>query len=339
MCSPVTPRAVTRPGLALRIDRSAYAVTHDQLFKEIAIAFPGDLVTLTLPHLAYQVDLSALDFQPNRERFDKILPGRRWLPDLVSDVRGRSGSEAPALAHIEIEYAYRRKRVGILGTYNRVLAEATGLAVHTAVIYLHGGPPGLVERVEKSESYGRVLRNFRYNSLGLAKASGWRYLQGPVPLGWAFAVLMSPKGFASRGELAIACVRRILADRELDRDRRAHLLNFVQTYVKLDERTAPEFRALLRESKNQEIREMFMTWRDEVKAEGRQEGKAEGTEKMRDVVFQLVTQRFGDLSESTRRAIFAITSLDELAELAKRVLLVESLEELRIGRSADRRPR
>ena len=145
---------------------------------------------------------------------------------------------------------------------------------------------------------------------------------------------MRPQGFASRGELAIACIRRILGASDLDEERRFKLLNFVQTYVKLDDKTAPEYEALLRESENQEVREMFMTWADEIKEEGRQqgqqEGREEGAEKMQSVVLEVLNRRFGNLSERTRRAIAAITSLDELTELAKKALQVESLEELRI---------
>jgi hypothetical protein len=308
-------------------------------------------VTLTLPYLAEQVDLSALDFAPNRERFDEILRGRRWFPDLVSDVRCRSGRRSPALAHVEIEYEYRSKRRAVLRDYNEVLVHGTGLSVHTAVIYLHGGPAGLEEGKHEDVSYGRVLRTFHYQSLGLARASAKEYLERPEPPAWAFAVLMSPKGFASRGELGVACVRRILGERGLDEKRRSLLLNFVRTYVKLDEKTAPVFEELLREPDNEEVGEMFMTWADEIKAEGLEQGKeqgkaegleqgkaegleqgkAEGVEKLRDIVLQLMSQRFGELSDRTRRAVAGIKSLDELAELAKRIFVVEGPEELLAG--------
>ena len=73
---------------------------------------------------------------------------------------------------------------------------------------------------------------------------------------------------------------------------------------------------------------MFMTWADEIKEEGIEQGTRKGIEKMRDVVLQLTAQRFGELPERTRRTIASITSLDDLAEMAKKVLVVDSLEEL-----------
>lgn len=181
--------------------------------------------------------------------------------------------------------------------------------------------------------------SFRYHSLGLSRANGRDYLKRPEPLAWAFAVLMRPTGFGSRARLAIACLRRIVEARGLDDERRFKLLNFVRTYVKLDDKVAPEYEALLRRAQNQEVREMVMTWADEIKAEGRQEGhqegeakgRQEGVAKLQNVVMDLISQRFGRLSERTRRQIAAVTSLDELAELAKNVLKVHSPEELSIG--------
>ncbi len=52
---------------------------------------------------------------------------------------------------------------------------------------------------------------------------------------------------------------------------------------------------------------------------------------MRELVIQLAAHRFGQLSERTRKAIAAITSLDELTVLARKVLQVDSPDELRIG--------
>ncbi len=299
-------------------------VSHDQLVKEVGLAFPADLVTLTLPYLARQIDLEALDFETSRERFDDILRGRRWFPDLASEVRCRSGPEEHALAHLEIEYEYRSRKLPVLREYNRVLSKGTGLLVHTAVIYLHGGPPGLVRNKQQDVSFGRDLWTFRYNSLGLSRAPAWKYLKRPQPLAWAFAVLMHPQGFASRGELAIACVRRILGARKLDEDRRFKLLNFVQTYVKLDDRTAPEYEALLRESENQEVREMFMTWADEIREEGREEGLRQGEASLLE---RQLNRRFVELPKWVLERLEQATR-EELGRWSERVLEARRLEDV-----------
>ncbi|HEX9733488.1 MAG TPA: hypothetical protein VGG06_16070 [Thermoanaerobaculia bacterium] len=320
---------------------------HDHIVKELGIAFPADLLTLTLPHLAAAADPSKLELVPGRERFHDLLRGRHWYPDLVAEIRVPADPEPRALAHLEIEYEYRKRKLVRLRDYNHVLTLGTGLPVHTAVVYLHGGQAGLTRWSFEEVSFGFVPVTFAYNSLGLSLASARDYLARPEPLAWAFAVLMSPRGFASRAELAIACLRRILETPGLDEDRRFRLLNFVRTYVKMDPQTAPEYEALLREAGYREVEEMITTWADDIRAEGRQEGLEKGiekgleeglekgiekgTEKLRCVVLDLLSQRFGRLSAQTRRRIAEITSLDDLADLARKGIRVDSLEELRLG--------
>jgi hypothetical protein len=131
--------------------------------------------------------------------------------------------------------------------------------------------------------------------------------------------------------VAVACLHRILDASGLDEDRRFRLLNFVRTYVKMDPQTAPEYEALLREAGYREVEEMITTWADDIRAEGRQEGLEKGMEKMRGVVLDLLSQRFGRLSAQPRRRIADIASLDDLADLARKGLRVDSLEELRLG--------
>ncbi len=57
----------------------------------------------------------------------------------------------------------------------------------------------------------------------------------------------------------------------------------------------------------------------------RREGRTEGA---RDLVLDLLGQRFGSLSQEVQRRVAAIASPEELSRLAKRVYQVESLEEL-----------
>ena len=285
--------------------------------------------------MAAAADVSKLEFVPGRERFTDLLRGRRWFPDLVAEIRRPSDPAPRALAHVEIEHAYRKRKLVRLRDYNHVLTLGTGLPVHTAVVYLNGGAPDLTRRCLGEVSFGYVPYVFAYNGLGLSGASASEYLTRPEPLAWAFAVLMSPQGFSSRAGVAVACLRRILDASGLDEDRRFRLLNFVRTYVKMDPQTAPEYEALLREAGYREVEEMITTWADDIRAEGRQEGlekgMEKGMEKMRGVVLDLLSQRFGRLSAQTRRRIADIASLDDLADLARKGLRVDSLEELRLG--------
>jgi len=309
---------------------------HDQLFKELAVAFPGDLVTLLLPEVAERIDLGQLRFE-SKEYFLDTPQGRRRFPDLVARARGRSDPADESLIHVEHFSRYRSVSRGRLWDYNRLLGIRSVLPVHTAAVYLRGGPSGLERHVDGEFSCGRLVSTLHYNSLELSGASAPEYLARPEPLAWALAVLMRPDGFGGRGELAMACLRRIAAADELDEARRFLLLNFVRTYVKLDDKAAREYEALLHESENQEVEAMMMTWADEIKAEGREEGLQKGLRKglrkgrlqgMRDLVLHLLAQRFGAPSKQVRRRIGTITSSRELTRLAARLARGDSAEEL-----------
>jgi len=78
---------------------------------------------------------------------------------------------------------------------------------------------------------------------------------------------------------------------------------------------------------------MVMTWADEMKAKGREEGLQTGLKKgrlqgMRALVLHLLSQRFGAPSEQVRRRVSAIRSSQELTRLAERLVQVDSAEEL-----------
>jgi hypothetical protein len=140
---------------------------------------------------------------------------------------------------------------------------------------------------------------------------------------------MRPEGLGSRGELAMACLRRVASAGGLDEARRHLLLNFVRTYVRLDEEAAREYEKLLHEPRNQEVEAMVMTWAEEVEAKGLEKGLKKGRlQGMRDLVLHLLSQRFGAPSETVRRRVSAITSSQELTRLAERLVQVDSPEEL-----------
>ena len=98
-------------------------------------------------------------------------------------------------------------------------------------------------------------------------------------------------------------------------------LDFVRTYVKLDDKTVQEYEHGLLEPENLEVQEMTTTWAEDMEAKGRLEGKQE-------LVLELLAERFGSPSEEIKRRIAAVTSAEELKRLAARVFKVDSPEEL-----------
>ena len=81
------------------------------------------------------------------------------------------------------------------------------------------------------------------------------------------------------------------------------------------------------------LEETLIEWRDKARREGLQEGRKEGrhagqVEGMRLVLLQQLEQRFGALPPQVRRRVKALSSAKRLEDLAKRVLVAGSLEEL-----------
>jgi hypothetical protein len=312
-------------------------VNHDQILKELVDGLPADFLTLTLPDVAAQVDLNSFGFRKGGDYFLDTPQGRRRSPDLTGWMCHLADPAEKTLIHVEAESYFRKARVPRLPEYNGLLSLRHHVVVHTVVVYLHGGPPGLTEQEHEVSALGRKSWIFSYKSWGLSRSMASEFLKLPVLLAWALAALMNPKGFSSRAELAIACLRRILKAADLDEARRYLLLNFVQTYVELDEEMLPEYDDLLRKADGQEVQEMMMTWADRMKEEGREEGHKEGREEghkegreegMQNLVLHLLGERFGRLSERIRRRVKAITSGDELRKLASRIPKGSSLKEL-----------
>ena len=80
---------------------------------------------------------------------------------------------------------------------------------------------------------------------------------------------------------------------------------------------------------------MATSWAERLEAKGREEGLEtglkEGLRVMREVLLSLLEQRFGPLPETTRQRVEAISSLERLARLGRRVLTARSLAALRLS--------
>lgn len=86
------------------------------------------------------------------------------------------------------------------------------------------------------------------------------------------------------------------------------------------------------------LEEAARRWEKRFLREGRKEGRKEGrVEGARDFLLSLIEQRFGPLPKTVRSEIKAIESPRTLKLLGQRVLVAESLEDLKIGQSSSRK--
>ena len=303
---------------------------HDQLFKDLIRSFPRDFLRLTAPALAAKLVLEGVELQP-AEGFLDLPRGAQRRPDLVARAGVRLGEPATeheaVLLHVEVELHFRAAVPGRLWRYNRMLHLRHDLPVHSFVLYLHRGSPGLQRSELRESSLGREVTRFRYTSLGLARASAVDYLARPYPLGWALAALMRwPR--RDRAEHRQACLRRIAAARPLDDARRFLLFNCVATYLEWDGGAA-EVEALLHGRREDPT---MITWAEKVEAKaaerGMQRGLERGLEGMRELLLQQLAMRFEPLPPEVGERLAAINSFEELARLGRRLLSAGSLEEL-----------
>jgi len=306
--------------------------SHDHLFKELICAFPAQWVRLVVPDQAAQLALGTLEFQPT-ETFLDVLRGEERRFDLILRVDSAAGERL--LLHLEVEREFRREMATRLWDYNRLVHLRHGLPVHTAVLYLRGGPPGFCAEAHRERWLGPPVCGFHYTALGLSRAPAADYLKRRNPLAWALAALMRWPG--SPAEHQLACLAPIARAHSLTEVQRFLLFNMVTTYLQLEGDAVRQYETMLAERRHREVRTMIMTWADKKIEEGRRQGLQEGIQQgmergreegIRAVVLRLLARRFSPLPAAVARRVSAMVSSEELETLADRILEARSLEEL-----------
>ncbi len=323
------------------------STNHDQILRDLIAAFPMDFIELILPDVGSRIDCASVDFRKEEYFTDSPRGGRPRRPDLVAWAPTLTGDEVGI--HVEIEARYRTARRSKLLDYNRLLSMRRSKPVHTAVIYCRGGPPGAQRQELHVKSLGRTIMTFRYDSLGLSGASAPEYLARPQPLAWGFAALMRPETIGSRAEVRVACLRRIVAARGLDEERRFLLFNFVATYIESDQRKSDEYDELFHREDNRRVLEEMMTWAEKIEARGydlgrqqaREEmktwaekieargytlGRQEGRQEGRRLLLRQLAKKFGALSPAVQQRI-EDAQPDQILEWGERLMSAQSLEE------------
>jgi hypothetical protein len=298
---------------------------HDSIFKALLRSFFADLLRLAVPDLAARLDLARVVFL-DKEFF--TAGGRRRELDLLARVSFLGDRGSSLLIHVEVESRARRGMGRRLWRYRNQIQAAHECQVLSIVLYLHRGQGGVRVLALEDDLLGSGLGDFRYVAFGLSGSAAAQYLERPEPLAWGLAALMDP-GALSRPELKLACLRRIAAA-DLDDARRLLLINCVEAYLGLNPEEETEYSQMTTVRENREVKAMAMTWSERIEAKGREEGRQEGLETVREIVVGLLEQRFGSLPDATRKRVEEISSFDRLARLSRRVLTAPSLAALRL---------
>jgi len=302
---------------------------HDSIFKGLLREFFSDLLRLTAPELAGKLDL-AHPVLLDKEFF--TAGGQRREVDLLARVSFLAAAEGGILlVHVEVESRARAGMERRLWLYRNQIQAAHESHVLSIVLYLARGPRGIQVRALGEHLFGPDRADFHYISFGLAGCDPSAYLARPEPLAWGLAALMRG-GDLSRPALKLACLARIAAA-DLGEKRRLLLVDCVEMYLELNPEEEAEYSDLcaVRQSREEKVMAIVMTWSERMKAEGMEKGLQQGLRALREVLLNQLEQRFGPLPEQTRARVEAISSLERLTRLGSRVLTARSLAALRLG--------
>jgi hypothetical protein len=319
--------------------------SHDQLWKDLFRTFFPDLLFLLDPDLAVRLvgSLGPGGFTfLDKEVFHDLPVGERHEVDLLAEALDPA-TGLKLRVHVEIERRFSGELGRRLARYSYHLYLRDPGPVVSIVVFLRGGPAGVRWTDHVEWAFDREILRFNYLSLGLSKLPARTLLDRSEPLAWAFAALAWP-GKLGRARLKLELLRKIATAR-LNEVERFLLANCVQTYLQLAGRDAEEYAALRLAEETPEVEAMEMTWaermvaeyREKVLTEGLEQGLELGIEKgveqgVRRTLLRLLGRRFGEVPPAVRERVEAIDSLDELGGLTDRILEVNSIEELGLGR-------
>lgn len=302
---------------------------HDQLLKDLLRTFFADLVRLVHPHLAARLQLERAQFV-DKQSFTDWPEGDRREMDLLAQVP-LAVDGLPLLVHVEIEARARRAMKDRLWRYYMQLRLRHGLPVVPILVNLRGGPAGVTCETLAEGHLDLEVARFRHYRFGVSGCLAEEYLARPEPLAWGLAALMRSRRW-SRAEQKMECLRRIAEAPGLTGIENFLLANCVETYVQLTGEDAAAYARLRKSADNRRVSAMQMTWADRLEAKGMEKGltraRNEGLRAFRRVVLRQLGQRFGRLPENVRRRVQAIDSVEGLAKVAEKVLLIRSLDEI-----------
>ncbi len=174
--------------------------------------------------------------------------------------------------------------------------------------------------------FGQEYVRLEYWRIPLGALSAEHYLASEPVLGAALAALMYAQS-GDRVDLRLASLERI-ANSGLDEARQYLLVNFVETYLTLNEDEQASYEERLGQGGHMAIQALEMTWGERLRAEGREKGLEEGAlAAKRAMLLDVLRIRFGDVPDALAATI---AQADDawLTRMHRQSILTSSLEDL-----------
>jgi hypothetical protein len=216
---------------------------HDQLFKELLANFLPEFLLLVAPRQAHRLKLEHGEFLEG-ETFTDFPAGDRHQADLVYATKTLDGTPECVLIHIEVESRFRSTLDQRMARYGLSLMLRHGCSVLPVALFLRGGgrqhAREIYPRIVEFGAAGFWFNRYRYLAFAPSTAAAEKYLARKDPLAAALAALMRYAS-GSPAEHKMACLRRIVAARELNPARSFQLANIVDTYINLNTEEEEKF--------------------------------------------------------------------------------------------------
>jgi len=301
----------------------------DKLFKTIIQVFFKDLVEMLHPELAEVLNFEKVVFIAEPAFADFRKQGQ-VEPDIVAQLETRVGNSHLAIVHIESEARFSSAMEKRMRRYQLQLELKYDLPIIAAVVFLKGGPPGVVAREAVQEVGPWKCGSSRYLSFGLSGSLAEEWVARPQRLAAALAAMMGSKVW-DPVEKKLTCLRTITF--EENDDRRFLLNKVIDECLQLKEDERARFEAAL--DSEVEVKTMVVTWKEalaESEARGIALGEARGeargfalgeergeergkVEATRNAIELVAHRRFGKVPATVTEQLAAISELSLLHDL------------------------
>ena len=303
-------------------------MTSDQLFKVFLQEFLPRFLELFFPTQAALLDLESITY-PDKELFTNFPEGETRNTDFLAEIRTKTGEPEILLIHIEVQGKRSPEFAARMWEYYNLLRQRFGKRVYPIVIYFTRGAGGLTRETYSEELLGEEIVTFRYRVVGLAdlSASEWADKAGAVSA--SLATLMdSPRG--TRGDRAFNSLKTVWTS-NLNNAQKQVLSEIVDRLGR-SRLTATEltmYETLLASEEAEEIKEMVTTFEERAMEKGLQQGMQQGQLiSHRDMINELLLDRFTQIPSTVQEYINKADSLTELKDIFRRALRAKTPEDI-----------
>lgn len=259
---------------------------------------------------------------PKKELLGTPPRAVRRYPDVLAEVRF-AGGEGADLVHVEVQSQPEPGFAERMFFYSAWVYEAKRRPVHPVALFTYDS----VARTE-ADTFGFPLPDcetlrFTFTPVQLRRLPWREYVNRPNPL----AVALTAKMGYTREERPLVkaeCIRRLIL-MKLDVTEEHLLLEFVGTYLRLDEREELEYNCLvgrLPAMEKQAIMDRMIDW----ERRGFEKGLEQGLEHQRQLLARQLEKRFGTLPEEDLARLTELNG-EALCDLGVAILTAGSYRE------------